>query len=394
VDDITGGGLGAKFPGAFPELSKDEIVPCSTNFTHCTREEFVGSLKKRRFTYLPNSTPGYSNSAFILIGYIIETITNTTFNTALEERVLKPLSLDSTFASKPDDSSKAVLIRNATYSGWDVDISDITAEGGIFTSISDLSAFGRAILSSDLLSPNTTRAWLKPTSFTSSINGFVGRPWEIYRSIVNTEDNRVVDMYTKGGNVGLYASLIVLIPDFDIGFSILIATETAVHPFAVAGILTDILVSDVEEAARLDADKKYAGTWRAQDINSSVVLSSEKGKSGLKIESWISNGTDMFPAFDMPEVFRLYPSNAGGQYGQSDQNNGTHASKVSWKAIAKPNEVFKDYGAFSACPTWFSIDRPGWGIYGADDWVFTVGEEGAGELEIAALKVKLVKVDV
>jgi hypothetical protein len=393
VDDITGGGLRAKFPAAFPELLEDEISPCLTNITHCTREEFLETLKKRRFTYLPNSTPGYSNSAFILIGYIIETITNTTFNSALEDRLLKPLSLYSTFASKPDDSSKGVLIHNATFSGWDIDISEVTAEGGIFASASDLSTLGRSILSSKLLSPNTTRAWLKPTSFTSSPIGFVGRPWEIYRSIINAEDNRVVDIYTKGGNVGLYASLVALVPDFDIGFTVLIATETGVHPFTLAGVLTDALLSAVEEAARLDADKFYAGTYRSQAINSSVVLSSEKGKPGLKLESWISNGTDMFPAFEMPKNFRLYPSNAGGQYGQSD-HNGTHVSRVSWKAIAETNQGYRDYGAFSACPTWFAIDRPGRGAYGVDDWVFTVGEEGAEEVEIAALMVRLVKVDV
>jgi hypothetical protein len=302
------------------------------------------------------------------------------------------LSLHRTFATTPDDFSLGVLIQNATFSGWDIDISEATAEGGIFASASDLSTLGGSILSSTLLSANTTSAWLKPTSFTSSPIGFVGRPWEIYRSVINATENRVVDIYTKGGNIGLYTSLMALIPDFEIGFTILIATETSGYPMTLAGILTDALLPAVQEAARIDADKTYSGTYRAQHINSSVVISSAKGNPGLTLEAWASNGTDMFPVFGDPEDFRLYPSNTDEQYILGD-DNATHGKRVSWKAVSGINLGYADSGAFSACPTWLEIDRPSWGLYGVDDWVFVVAEEGAVEVQIAALKVRLERVD-
>ncbi|KAJ4344800.1 uncharacterized protein N0V89_012544 [Didymosphaeria variabile] len=393
VDSITGGGLGAQFPGVFPELTENETSLCIANVTHCTRSEFLTTLLKTRSTYLPNTTPGYSNSAFVLIGYIIETITNTSFASALETHLLQPLGLRRTFASIPEDSSIGAIIKNATVSGWDIDLSEATAEGGIFASASDVSALGRSILSSKLLSPNTTRAWLKPTSFTSSTIGFVGRPWEIYRSVINEKQNRVVDIYTKGGNIGVYASTVALIPDFDVGFTILIASETGAYPYTLSGVLTDALLPAVEEAARLQTDKAYAGTYRAASINSSVTISSEKGKPGLTLDSWVSNGTDVFGIFGSPEDFRIYPSNVGYQQSQGNYSV-MDGERVSWKAVSGVDLGYEDHGAFSACPTWLQIDRPSWGLYGIDDWVFVLGEDGrVKQVEIAALKIVLERVE-
>lgn len=328
-----------------------------------------------------------------MLGFIIETITNKTFAAALEDHLLKPLSLHSTFASTPNNSTRGVILHNATFSGWNIDISEATAEGGIFSSATDVSTLGRSILASTLLLPNTTRAWMKPTSFTSSSIGFVGRPWEIYRSVINETQNRVVDIYTKGGNVGVYTSFLALIPDFDIGMTLHVATEKGDYPYALAGVITDLLLPAVEEAARLEADKAYAGTYRAQHINSSIVISSAKGKPGLAIDSWISNGTDMFAVFGNPSDFRMYPSNVGELYSvRNATSNETLVERVSWKATVVENFGYEDFGAFSACPSWVQIDRPTWGLYGIDDLVFEVGEKGALRVEIAALKVLLERV--
>lgn len=300
------------------------------------------------------------------------------------------MRLRHTFATTPKDENLGVLIHNATYSGWDIDISEATAEGGIFASATDLSTISRSILSSKLLSPNTTRAWLKPTSFTSSPIGFVGRPWEIYRSVLNETQNRVVDIYIKGGNIGVYTSITALIPELDIGFTVLIATERGSYPFTLSGVLTDAILPAAEEAARLEADEAYAGTYRAKNLNSSVTISTAKGKPGLTLDSWISNGTNMFPIFESPSDFRIYPSNAAG--GQQSRG-GNRTERLSWKAVSGVDFGYEDFGAFSACATWFQIDRPAWALYGVDDWVFVRGGDGRmREVEIAALKVVLERV--
>jgi hypothetical protein len=59
-----------------------------------------------------------------------------------------------------------------------------------------------------------------------------------------TNASRIVDTYTKSGDVGLYSSLFALVPDYNIGISVLTAGDNPnrqVPP--VRGPLIDIFVS-------------------------------------------------------------------------------------------------------------------------------------------------------
>ncbi|KAH7130307.1 beta-lactamase/transpeptidase-like protein, partial [Dendryphion nanum] len=230
VDSIAGGGLGAAFPGAFPLLEKNETSPCDANVTSCTRAEALEAWKARGQVYLPNSTPAYSNGAFVLLGFVVEAITGKTYEEAIQSLLIDPLKLRNTTSLVPKSTSGGVILLDETSSGWNIDLTAAAGMGSAFSSTSDLSAIGRSILSSSLLHPNTTRAWLKPTSFTSSLIGAVGRPWEIFRASLDPENNRVVDLYTKGGNIGVYASLLALIPDFNVGFAVQAASLQGANP--------------------------------------------------------------------------------------------------------------------------------------------------------------------
>ena len=71
----------------------------------------------------------------------------------------------------------------------------------MFSNTVDMLAFSEAILSNKLLSPIETRKWMKPISHTSSLGYSVGAPWEILRSNTLTKDRRVIDVYTKSGDL-------------------------------------------------------------------------------------------------------------------------------------------------------------------------------------------------
>lgn len=51
----------------------------------------------------------------------------------------------------------------------------------MFTSSTDLSNLGRAILRSTLIKPAMTQRWMKPFSFTSDPKAMVGMPWGVRR---------------------------------------------------------------------------------------------------------------------------------------------------------------------------------------------------------------------
>ena len=135
-----------------------------------------------------------------------------------------------------------------------------------------------------LLSPNTTRGWMKLTAHTSSLAGSVGRPWEIYRLVLPQPDNRVTDIYTKSGSLGLYTSILALLPEYGVGFVTLAAGQGS--RATLDGLVADIVLPEFETIARKEADSVYAGTYTASNgLNSSITLTTNPSKPGLGVSS-------------------------------------------------------------------------------------------------------------
>lgn len=104
--------------------------------------------------------------------------------------------------------------------------------------------------------------------------------------------DRVVDIYSKGGDIGLYRSYLAVVPDYDIRFAVAIA-GAGTHRW-IDGLIVDIVFPALEAAAREQADATYGGTYAAADgLNSSLTLTTEAGKVGLIVKDAVSNGTDL-----------------------------------------------------------------------------------------------------
>jgi hypothetical protein len=140
-------------------------------------------------------------------------------------------------------------------------------------------------------------------------------PWEILRSTKLTPDGRAVDIITKGGLLEGYYSSILMIPEFGIGVTILVAGD---YP-ALVDLREKIiatLIPAVEKLVRDEIRKQYAGTWAnwpnwwstkrsGPDMNFSLKLEVDDTGPGLRVLDWFSNGTDFLPVYGrlkgMPE---------------------------------------------------------------------------------------------
>jgi hypothetical protein len=375
--------INALLPGAVPPLTANETLRCSLS-NGCTREVFLQELVKSRVAYQPNTTPGYTNIAFSVLGLVVEAVSNSTFHEVLDNSLLTPLNLSRTTMSAPEDLTNAVIPGNATTSGWDLPLNEthIAAMGGLFTTPNELSKIGRSILSSSLLPGSTTRAWMKPSSFTSSLVGAVGPGFEIYRAVLNAKHNRVVDLYTKGGNLPGYGANLIMIPDFNVGIVLMQAGRRSTVGTSILGMVLDDLLPALEEEARVQADAVFAGTYTANNgLNSTVKLTSTPGIPGLSVVEWVSNGTNMRSDYlGNPEWVQMYPTNILSKDGK----------QFSWRSS---DFTLPDTGSpLDACPSWGAINRPTWGVYGLDEFVFHLDEDGkAWGLEPTALKIVLEK---
>ncbi|MCJ1475233.1 hypothetical protein MMC13_003894 [Lambiella insularis] len=254
------------------------------------------------------------------------------------------------------------------------DLGDEGPAGGVYSSTRDLSQMGRAILNSALLSPAQTRRWLKPVAHTASTTTSVGAPWEIQR----IKGNHVTDLYTKSGNVGLYATQLVLSPDYAFGFTVMAAGHNTIP---IVQLLSDMLVGHFLPAATniaaQQARRAFVGKYSAptQGINSSIILGND-GSPGLRIERWVNNGTDLLKGiFATYNSIRLYPTGATAQ-SPSTSAGGSFTDKMAYRAVyesppAMDNNTFAD-----KCTGWEEFVEEIYGGISANEFVFHLDASG------------------
>lgn len=174
--------------------------------------------------------------------------------------------------------------------------SHIHRTGGLYSSSSDMSKFLRYVLSHyNGLTPQLN--WFQPASYSTTISSFYGTPWEIFRTTsILTTTSRPVTFVTKGGSVPGYLSYVIMLPEYDLGVTILTTAASDSLIEQIRGALTVPLVTAAEHIAQYDLSAHYAGIYTTTRLNTTLTLAHSATKS-LYIESFISNSTDVIKAW-------------------------------------------------------------------------------------------------
>ncbi|KAF4498547.1 Penicillin-binding 4 [Fusarium agapanthi] len=269
-------------------------------------------LEFMRDTQVPTMGPWrsalYSDAGFGVLTLILERLTGQEYKDAIKDIVFGPLGMNSSSAVVPNGTDVDAVARTGLVS-WGIDVPIVAGSGGIYSSAKDLRLAGLSILNSDLLSSSTTREWMKPRSSTGTLVELVGAPWEITRLTLPTgpgsNRTRVSDLYLKAGGTNDYTCFIALSPDHGLGFSILIAGETATPArWPLRDVTGTTFITAAEYAAAESADKNLTGTFvvkGSETTNMTIVVT--KGEPGLKLKSWYVNGEDVVEDTSS----RLYP---------------------------------------------------------------------------------------
>ncbi|OGM50823.1 beta-lactamase [Aspergillus bombycis] len=375
--------LSASTPEGFPGLPKSDIPPCGTKAA-CTRSEFFDGILKSHPILYTSSTPIYSNPSFQILGYALEAMTNQTYQSLLQRDLINPLGLSRSSYGKPEDDI-AIIPGPATSSFYGVDAGGETAAGGLYSSARDMSTIGRAILNGTLLRPSLTRRWMKPRAHTSSLEVSVGAPWEIYK----LTSPRLIDLYTKSGDLGMYSSMLALSPEHSLGFTILAAGESTTQAVALITDLTiNTLIPALENAAREEAKTQFAGEYSSG--NASIKITTDD-QPGLKVIEWTNESVDMMQLL----VANLGLQNASHLSVRLYPSGLTAQGRVGFRAVFQDvSEGDKGIGPVTrACTTWTSVDSIIYGNVGADEFVFRVDGRGrAVSVSPRALRVEIPRV--
>ncbi|KAF5982900.1 UPF0214 yfeW [Fusarium coicis] len=393
-------------PYGLPEVPKGKGPNCSglPGTTPCTRKDLLEQVNLRPPVYAPFTNPIYSNVGHALLGLVIEAAEDMPFEDVIKRDILDVVGMKHTYVDKTPPTDDLFIPEEEPT--WNATLAVFDSAGGIFSSVSDMLLLADGILSNKFLTPVQTRKWMKPEANTASWGYQVGGPWEVLRSDNITSDGRLIDIYTKSGDLGLYHSQAVLIPDYDIVISIMSGgLEASANPYVTGTILSKVLqnlLPAIEKVGRDDTKEAFAGDYEDKETNSTITFAMDSGP-GLKIKSWQIRGFDVLnnignynfnalesnASTETPYVdARMYPSNLNKK-GQTawravfDRTNSTTDAEYDSELF------FKD----GTCQTWFQQDRMVYDYLPLDLFVFIEGEEGVSEaVKSPAFNVTLTKV--
>lgn len=401
---------------------------------YCNRSDFFANNLFRAPNSPAFSTPIYTNIAFQILAYALESMTNTSFPDLFQTLLVERHSLKSTYFTVPPDSNNSVIPINANTSLYNVDFRDSSPFGGYYSTINDMRIVTNAILNSTFLPAAITQHWLKPLSFAPpnpllSTNGIVqavGAPWEIIRAPstsspllaqlssssssptsqnVTAAQSYQTYVYTKSGDVGLYSSLTAIIPDLSVGFSILTAgPSSSILTISLADLITESFIPALFEASRQNAAATYAGRFTDTSTNSSATITipgPEDLDQGVVLSELVYNSEDLIaligqalyglPA-DLALEIRLYPDSL---ISISDTGNGETQRVEGWKAtFNSPQEVSAWAGAFSsACWQWAGIGGLNYGGVAFDDLHMRIANGQVVGIEIPVFQANMTRAE-
>ncbi|MBP6624501.1 MAG: serine hydrolase, partial [Chitinophagaceae bacterium] len=125
-----------------------------------TQQEMVKRMAALGSEFEPGAQAKYSNTNFILLGYIIERITKATYETELQNRICKRIGLKQTYyGHKIQPEKSEVLSYEWNGEQWDVsvetDMSIPSGAGAIVSTPTDLCTFINALFEGKLMKAET-----------------------------------------------------------------------------------------------------------------------------------------------------------------------------------------------------------------------------------------------
>lgn len=364
----------------------------------------------------PWQTPEYSDAGYAILGRVLERLTGMQYEEAIHNILSVPLGLNSTSTTVPTgDDVNALAITNIPITTWGFDFQGTASSGGVYANNADLRALGLSILNHELLSEAVTRQWMKPRGHTSTLTFSVGAPWEITRMTIpvtaGSNRTRVTDLYAKGGGNPPYGAVLALSPDHGIGFSILVAGDTALTDrWTLRDAIAETFVPAAELAAEANAVENFVGTFIDDSADgTNLTLVTDEGLPGLRLESLFIGGIDWRANLTIPGgvsvpggggapdglIIRLYPSGLATPLPSSDGVVGMLFNAIPYsKPLPARAAIEGGDGLFDeACLAWFSVGFFHFGGNAIDQFMFYVQDGRLAKVAYGAAGATMKRID-
>ncbi len=124
-----------------------------------TQDEMLAIISKNKVDFQPNEKGMYSNSNYVILGYIIEKITNQPYSKNLKERITSKIGLPNTYFGSKTNTNNNESYSYQFVNDWkqepETDMSIPGGAGSIVSTPTDLTKFIEALFSLKLVSQNS-----------------------------------------------------------------------------------------------------------------------------------------------------------------------------------------------------------------------------------------------
>lgn len=237
--------------------------------------ELIDLFKDQPMDFAPGERWAYSNSGYILLGAIIEQVSERSYEDFLNERIFAPLGM---FHTSYDHTERIVPGRVAGYQkGGDgfehapyISMTQPYAAGSLMSSVDDLLLWDEALYTEKLVKQDSLRRAWTPVVTNDGVPSDYGYGW----SITAYEGHRTID---HGGGIMGFMTHALRLPDDHVFVAVLMngtGGETLPEPLAVkiAALLLGRPYREPDaialDAAALD---RYTGVYRIDETSEQIV---------------------------------------------------------------------------------------------------------------------------
>ena len=175
--------------------------------------EMITEFASGDLEFKPNSMMEYSNSNYLILTAIIEEIEEKSYYEVLEERIISPLKLESTYPPnqiKSDKVAVGYILNNNEYQQepkWQK--GNMKGMGCVYSTANDLLTWLQALNANKLLNEENNNLMKSPISYYEYYDSDFGYSWAINKTLFNTE----FPTYFYGGTSLGFFSMMTIIPD-------------------------------------------------------------------------------------------------------------------------------------------------------------------------------------
>jgi CubicO group peptidase (beta-lactamase class C family) len=280
--------------------TEDSTVMNGDVTKHYSRDELISLFLKYPSDFEPGSKWNYSNTGYLMLGYIIEKVTGKPYEKVVRERILQPLNMSHSgfdFTNlKSTDKTKGYfdLSGSEVKPAPIVDSTIAYSAGALYTTTSDLYKWDRAIYSDKILKPESWKQVFTPYKskygYGWGIDSLYGQP-----------------IVSHSGGIHGYSSYILRFPQEELVVIVFDNSSSgSLNPMAksLAAIVLNkpYVQPEIKTVIAVDAAtlKNYQGEY---ELAPGFILTVTAEGNQLKAQATGQQITDLFP--EKPNVFFL-----------------------------------------------------------------------------------------